>query len=407
MADQLFEIANVNLTKTQLGTGADHTLLTTDANTSYVIKDLYVSSSSAIPVSLTMKVNNVSCGTFTDSASGSEIIPPNSVVKVASSTFPLKYQDFNVTFYDESTTYGIRKFSEISVAGIIDPALSGNSFTSITSFSGYTSWGSNYTIKFLNPAGTRLISLAKDDNSYTRFAVESTTSSIFENTASYTPKVYDGRRYVYWYESQYVRRYDVTSNSASDEVVVYVPANGQTTYSRSWVSSGLNEAFMFNSGGSSSNAYAMNTTTYSYWNMGTFNNKLYGTNCNIAASWDAANNQYTVAMMVSSNQCEIFTVKVGATAVFQKTISIPLSVPANSGSFYMEDRKIIFMSDDNLYSVDVDSLGSAKLLTVGSGNHSNNTFIYSKSTPSAETIAARTYSIDPTFSVRAVGIKIT
>ena len=407
MADQLFEIANVNLTKTQLGTGADHTLLTTDANTSYVIKDLYVSSSSAIPVSLTMKVNNVSCGTFTDNASGSEIIPPNSVVKVASSTFPLKYQDFTVTFYDASGTYGLRKFSELSINSVADPVLSGSVFTPISSFNNYTSYASNYTIKFLNPAGTRLVTLQKDDNSVTRVYVNSTSTLVFESSSAYTPKVYDGRRYVYWFRDTVIRRLDITLDSPSEEGIVYIPVSSETSYARSWISSGLNEAFMFNAGGSNSNAYAMNTETQSYWNMGTFDNKLYGSVNTVAASWDAANNQYTVAMMLTSSQCDIYTVKVGATAVFQKTVQIPLSVPTSSGSFYMEDRKIIFMNSDNLYSVDVDSLVSTKLLTVGSGNYSNNTFIYSKSTPSAETIAARTYSIDPILSVRAVGIKTT
>lgn len=405
MADQLFEIINTSLNKTQLNAG-DHTILTTDANTSYVIKDLYVSSNNAsIPVSLTLKVNDVPSGTFTDNASGTEIIPPNSVVKVKSSAFPLSYQDTTAVFHDNTGTYGVRKFSDLSVSGISDPTLSGSTFTPTSSFSDYTSNETNYTIKFLNATGTRLITFQKDNNSVTNLYVRGTGGTHYQETTGYAPKAYDGSRWAYWYAEPYVYRVDLTLNDPSSITFQYVPAGTQTTYARSWMSSGLNQAFMFNVG-AGNHSYALDLATFTYWNMGSISG-LYGTNLNIASSWDAVNNQYNIAFMRTLTQCDIYTVKTGQTVVFQKSVNLPLTVSSDRGSFYMEDRKVIYMNSDNLYSVDVDSLIVVKLLTVGAGNYSNDMFIYSKSIPSAETIASRTYSINPAFSVRAVGIKTT
>lgn len=406
MADQLFEIINTSLNKTQLNAG-DHTILTTDANTSYVIKDLYVKSNiAAVPVYLTLKVNDVTSGTFTDNASGTEIIPPNSVVKVnAAPTFPLTYQDTIVTFYDNTGTYGVRKFSDLSVSGVVDPILSGSTFTPISSFDGYTSNEGNYTIKFLNATGTRLITFSRDNNSVTNLYVRSPSGTHYQETTSYAPKAYDGSRYAYWYADSYVYRVDLTVNEPSQETIAYVPSGTQTTYARSWVSSGLNKVFIFNHGANNP-SYAVNTTTFTYWNIGTIAG-VYSTNLNIASSWDAANNQYNIAIMRNSSQCDVYTMSIGGAAVFQKSVNLPLTVDPDYGSFYMEDRKVIFMNSDNLWSVDLDTLVQVKLLTVGSGNYINKTFIYSKSTPSAGTVAARTYSVEPTFSVRAVGIKTT
>lgn len=405
MADQLFDIINTSLTNTQLGAG-DYTILTTDANTSYVIKDLYVSSNNAaIPVSLTLKVNDVPSGTFTGNASGTEIIPPNSIVKVnGAPIFPLTYLDTNAIFYDNTGTYGIRKVSSLSVSGVVDPVLSGSTFTSISSISDYTSNEGNYTIKFLNPTGTRLITLQKDNNSVTNLYVRGAGGTYYQETTSYAPKAYDGSRYAYWYADNYVYRVDL-NNDFSQETLVYVPSGTQTTYARSWVSSGLNQVFMFNHGASNP-TYAVNTTTFTYWNIGTLAG-VYSTNLNIASSWDAANNQYNLAIMRSATQCDIYTIKVGSAAAFQKQVSLPLTVDVDRGAFYMEDRKVIFMNNDDLWSVDLDSLVAVKILTVGSGNYSNNMFIYSKSIPSASTIASRTYSINPAIGVRAVGIKTT
>jgi hypothetical protein len=103
MADSVVEIVNTTLTSTELpDSDTLYTLLTTDANTSYVIKDVQISS--AIPsLNLQTYINDFNVGSWGETLTGSEVVDVSSTVKVKSSDFPV---DLNHITYGAYTTSG-------------------------------------------------------------------------------------------------------------------------------------------------------------------------------------------------------------------------------------------------------------------------------------------------------------
>lgn len=89
MADTLEQIyINTSLGATQLNDG-EHTLLTTDANTSYVIKDMNVSNTSTF-IGTHLELNGFNVGSLAGNATGSLIVPPSSTLKIKTTDYPLK-----------------------------------------------------------------------------------------------------------------------------------------------------------------------------------------------------------------------------------------------------------------------------------------------------------------------------
>lgn len=102
MADQFCRIVNTTLTDSTLGSDASQSILTTDANTSYVIRDMF-QKNSCDNASLTMTGSLVMDGVtiasgVTSGASGSLVIPPSSNVCYVETSvnYPLKYQDIYI-----------------------------------------------------------------------------------------------------------------------------------------------------------------------------------------------------------------------------------------------------------------------------------------------------------------------
>jgi hypothetical protein len=90
MADTLDQIyMNTSLGGTEFDSDGEHTLLTTDANTSYVIKDMNVINTSSF-TDTNLELNGFSVGSLSSNATGSLIIPPSSTLKIKTTDYPLK-----------------------------------------------------------------------------------------------------------------------------------------------------------------------------------------------------------------------------------------------------------------------------------------------------------------------------
>ena len=100
MADQFCRIVDTTVTNNTLGSDAAQTILTTDANTSYVIRDIYKTDSDTsdtfcMKFDIEMDGQKVHTDLAT-SASGSLIVPPSTTVCIKDTTgnYPLEYLDF-------------------------------------------------------------------------------------------------------------------------------------------------------------------------------------------------------------------------------------------------------------------------------------------------------------------------
>ena len=94
MADTLDQIyMNTSLGETEL-TDGEHTLVTTDANTSYVIKDMnLIGSFSSLDAGSHLELNGFNVSDLTSNATGSLVVPPSSTLKIKTgSTFPFVFE---------------------------------------------------------------------------------------------------------------------------------------------------------------------------------------------------------------------------------------------------------------------------------------------------------------------------
>ena len=105
MADQFCRIVDTTLTHTTLGADSAQTILTTDANTSYIIRDVFQKNSESnekLKMTGSLVMNDVTVtGGITSSASGSLIVPPSTTLCYVdtSGNYPLDYQ--NVYMYPD------------------------------------------------------------------------------------------------------------------------------------------------------------------------------------------------------------------------------------------------------------------------------------------------------------------
>jgi hypothetical protein len=134
MADTLETIyLNETLGLTELNDG-EHTILTTDAATSYVIKDMYVKNTDFLTSDTRLELNGFDVGSLTSNATGSLIVPPNSTLKVKSSTYPIKYVEESTTVTSEDYIPRfekvVKRFGETSPEVVIDSVTSSVPFSS-------------------------------------------------------------------------------------------------------------------------------------------------------------------------------------------------------------------------------------------------------------------------------------
>lgn len=90
MADTLEQIyRNTSIGPADLDSDGEHTLLTTDANTSFVVKDMNVTGTSDL-TGTHLELNGFNVGSLQSNATGSLIIPPSSTLKIKTTDYPLK-----------------------------------------------------------------------------------------------------------------------------------------------------------------------------------------------------------------------------------------------------------------------------------------------------------------------------
>lgn len=92
MADTLESIfLNTSIGATELNDG-EHTLVTTNSTTSFVIKDMHVNGTSAL-TNTHLELNGFNVSGITSNATGSLIIPPNSTLKLKTTDYPFSFKE--------------------------------------------------------------------------------------------------------------------------------------------------------------------------------------------------------------------------------------------------------------------------------------------------------------------------
>ena len=220
MADSVVEILNTTLSSTELpDSTTSYDLITTDANTSYVIKDIQVSGG---VTDLQTTINNFPVGNWAQNLSGSEVVDVSSTVSVTSSNFPFAFDAFNVATFDGVSGEGYSGdiYRANSTAYSTDWATEDTS--AYSDWSGYSAPSGSDYITWLYKDGEKLYQLYTNTNSTTFVRYWSTTGSSYEslNTTAYHKPIPDikNKRFFYFTNtpspgSLYVR--DLTTHTST------------------------------------------------------------------------------------------------------------------------------------------------------------------------------------------------
>lgn len=112
MADSVVEIVNTTLTSTELpDSTTSYNLITTDANTSYVIKDVQTFS---YVDDLQAKVNGFPVGNWAQNLTGSEVIDVSSTVSVTSADVPLVNDGVLEIYTSDDDVLYIKRFGYLN-----------------------------------------------------------------------------------------------------------------------------------------------------------------------------------------------------------------------------------------------------------------------------------------------------
>lgn len=230
MADTLDQIyMNTSIGATELDDG-EHTLLTTNANTSYVIKDMFLSNRSILASDTHLELNGFNVSGATVNATGSLIIPPNSTLKLKSSTYPISYVQDEIMAMVSG-----RPYYEKVVRQATQTTAQGTTTTEVAATNTFTSSPANAMKVNYNVAdsGSAYFYMETHDNNsaqgvYRMQPAGTQAESIYQNyVANGTGRMINGDFIGY-------------TNSASNFYKVDLDASPQTGFTSSLFQSGVN-----------------------------------------------------------------------------------------------------------------------------------------------------------------------
>jgi hypothetical protein len=418
MADTLEEFVNATFDEDDFNSNGQATLLTSNANTRYVIKDIQVDQADdAVKVLPTLDINGFDVITLGENgATGHEIIGTSSTLRATSSAFPLQYQDVVFGGVDSSTLYD--KAVRPLVNGIEDTSQGTLTSNNNTIISGTFAADAQHMYATNVGVNNVIILIQSDANSQTNFyAFNSSGTQIQSDTSSYRPKAFDGERYVYWASGSNIKQWD----SHTDTLTNIPNTLGSMSHSSYSVACYCGEGwFYFNgsytSGTIGTRPFIFNAYTKEFVDCATNNDSAQGKFGHAGGGlWGVFNGDDTIYMFRNSNTTDHvkYEVNVKTGSVSSGTnIALPsgyvLSEARNWKSVY--DRKLWFVDhasnvryydavkNDNQwtdagFNVNANYSGSQKQIVV-----------YKSNTPSAD-VSSRTYGINPGVKLRITGIK--
>ena len=246
MADTVEEVYNATIGNTAFS-GGPVTVLTTDANTRYVIRDIDIERPQAIAdadkFNMTAKINDVQIVDLTNgSAGGTSIMGPSSNLKLASTLYPIASSSYESTrifesFHGDLTNSPIAWYSttEYSAFGINvgSTKLSGREVTGIS-----PSIGAANVFYYVDG---KIFWTQDDGNSTSNLyrRVPGTSTNWLIDSASYSPKTYDNGTKFYWRNTASLFVYDAVTN-ATTSIALTGPGLGVSisSYARSFFANG-------------------------------------------------------------------------------------------------------------------------------------------------------------------------
>lgn len=428
MADTLAEIHNATLQSSDFNSSGEATLFTTNSSTKHVIKAVQIEEGdSNFLVAPKLNISGMDVATLTGSATGSEIVGPSTAVKLTTSTFPLRYEDYQFVHQRDGNSLNAITFPRVNniegktaTLNVNNHPIGHSNFTSTYQARGiYTELGpNNYTMYISN-----------NGNNQTNLQIRQSDGTLVANyTDGYHPWWYDDTQYAYRYSGAtgYLQRLDVYTGTLNSTWKQHTTNISNSQYARML---GVNDA-------------NGNTKYLTYWpvyNQGylyyyDFDNDTVGNWVNNNANQVFSDYSRTMRLLMKSDGSMLFLF-MNNNSVIREYPFIPTSTdtptytnvnrssgvqlwPTHTQGMQVVGSRLYYYSDSasgtpsgRLEYIDFDLSGESRFVDTGQTFGTSGGYGYSvnlnKSTPSSSTVSSRTYNITPSFKIRMTGITST
>jgi len=450
MADTIEEIIKASYTDSSFNASGEATILTALSGERFVIKEIRVEQGdTSISVVADLKINDMTVATnLTGVLTGYDIVGGGNTVKLQTSSFPLEKKDHTITMLRTDGT--LTKVNFPTVNGFIDgqnPIVTNNIslFTSTINENAFRYYipvegtGATYT--------NQMVQLQQDWHTTHRFRIiNSSNTLVYEDQPSEKPFTFDGERYVYNLDNYRIARYDVwertnigthfnladlsgisQGNWASGSYpylnISYIKGKAWMLGYDNYASS--THAFMFRIddaantymrvGGASNNAPASNTPTNNPPSLHASSNQRFWFMRNATTS--------TYVRFNNNTNWEVVDVNVTDGTVTDVESSLSVSgdfakrnldgecVSIDGSMYYIGTNNHIIKFTPSATSTtgDYTFTNFSTLKSLGTFNTYNNrgNLGLQIETPSTSTINSRTYTINPSLTLRITGVKST
>ena len=428
MADTLAEIHNATLQSSDFNSSGEATLFTTDSSTKHVIKAVHVKEGDTnFTVAPKLNISGMDVATLTGNASGSEIVGPSTAVKLTTSTFPLRYEDYEFVHQRDANSLNAISFPRVNnVEGKTATLNSNNSPIGHSNFTStynqraiYTELGPNNYTMYISSNG----------NNQTNLQLRQSDGILVTNlNDGYHPWWYDDTQYAYRYHgsSGYLQRLDVYTGTLNTTWKEHTTNISNSSYARMM---GVNDA-------QGNPKYLAFWPTYNQGSMYyyDFDNDLVGTWVNNNVNNVVSDYSRTMRLLMKSNGDMLF-LYMDSNSVIRQYPFIPTSTDtptyvnverSNSAQTFVSHAqgmavvgsRLYYYSDSasgtpsgRLEYIDFDLSGDSRFVDTGQTFGTSGGYGYSvnlnKTTPTSTEISNRTYNISPSFQVRMTGITST
>ncbi len=414
MADTLAEIYRDTLVSSDFNSSGEATIVTTDSSTSHVIKSIQAKETDTdIPVGGTLQINEFDIVELTANSSGTEIIAPSSTVKVKATGFPLRYTDAEFNVRTSAATYSSTSIASVNGKQVINEIYDatntiGNAITYDGTKNVFAPFiGSNHYIYVTNHNSTTQAFVINDASG----------NAVYSQTNSYTPKWFDGKEYAYYYDGnspQGIYRIDIAAGSSSIIKSIDVGGNGgdpkifgvKDEYLWFWTSAD-NTMYVYDFVTGSVNSFgATPNSTYGSW---THNRGMYAVK--------RSNGSYRFVMPYAETQIRYIDYSVGDVHT-SSTSYVAISLNGVSEHFreYQANcsevgSKLYYVNNDSqkiaYWDFDPDTPTHGVIGTNQLTQQYGFDLTHVEKTPSASTVAGRTYGISPSLKLRITGVTST
>jgi hypothetical protein len=418
MAETLSEIFNGTLTASDF-TNGEATILTTNATTAHVIKDSkVVQGSTVIPVKGDLEVNGFKIASVESDASGTEIIAPNSTLKVKSATFPLAYKD--IIFQTQDSPTVINTLKTPTVGGLVDAASepSTTDITSIPSTIRINNVDSRQLFTGLGPNNNTLVIYDNNNSTTQAYLYNSAGSLLYSAATGYKPAWFDGSQYMYHtFNTTTLIRVDTFTGGSVNFATPYTMSF--STYPKFF---GYKQEYAIFWSQHSSTSYRplyINLQTGVIDNLGVSNTTpdtlFTGASTRFYLS-KFSTGEYKIVKVAGGTVLHLYDWTPdaglsGATQPVSKTIDLVPSC-GSTNSHYVEGSIFYYLDSSgnrNIYAYDMERDTTAFVGQIGTDNFNGQSLWGKSATPDQTTIDARTYTVASAagLSLRLSGVTST